>query len=95
MKEMLIASALFLAHDGYSPLCCNGDETAGICHPIPCDQVTETTRGYEWHGFFFTEKMTHLSFDKQCHVCIAPNYWNGEPVGEPKYPRCIFIQPTA
>jgi hypothetical protein len=92
---LLIAATPTAAHDSYPPLCCNGTEVDGDCHPIPCDQITETSKGYEWHGFTFNRDQTHLSFNKQCHVCVGRNYWNGEAVGEPKYPHCIFIQPTA
>ena len=88
-------AALILIHSEYPPLCCNGDAEIGDCHPIPCDQITETKDGYEWHGFFFTRDNTHLTFDKQCHACVGREYWQGKPVGEPRYPRCLFIQPTA
>ena len=95
MKALLFAAMFILVHDDYPQLCCNGDAATGDCHPVPCDQVTETKDGYDWHGFHFTQGQTHVSFDKQCHACVGRNYWNGEAVGEPKFPHCLFIQPTA
>ena len=95
MKVLLLAAAFLLVHDDYPPLCCNGTEDGGDCHPVPCDQITETKRGYEWHGFSFSTDQTHISFDKQCHACVGRNYWQGKPVGDPIHPRCLFILPSA
>jgi hypothetical protein len=95
MKALLFAAMFILIHDNYPPLCCNGDAATGDCHPVPCDQVTETDRGYAWHGFLFTADQTHISFDRQCHACVSHEYVSGKPVGEPRYPRCLFILPTA
>lgn len=84
-----------MAHSWYPPLCCNGTKEGGDCHPVPCDSITETSKGYEWNHFAFTADQTHISLDKECHVCVGHEYWQGKPVGEPKYPRCLFILPNA
>ena len=93
MKSLI--AAIILIHSSYPPLCCSGDADTGDCHPVPCDQITETKDGYDWHGFHFSRDNTHVSFNQECHACVGHEYWQGKPVGEPKYPRCLFILPTA
>jgi len=83
------------AHDApsgwkYPSGCCND----GDCKPIPCDSITETKDGYEWHGILFNESQVRPSGDRSCHVCTGKEWISGKPTSTDKFPHCIFIQPS-
>ena len=81
-------------HSDYPPLCCNGTDTGGDCHPVACDSIVETREGYEWNGFKFNESQVHPSFNGECHACVST--WHNLMTGKDSHnPHCIFIQPNS
>ena len=91
----MLLAVFILAHSWYPQECCYGGKEDGDCHPVPCDQITETAKDYVWKGFHFQPEQVRPSLDQFCHVCIGRRYDNGEPVGEPQFPHCMFIRPTS
>jgi hypothetical protein len=84
-----------LAHDAPSgwhyPIgCCN----EGDCKPVPCDSITETKDGYEWHGILFNSTLVRPSGDQSCHVCVGQEWSADMKSSKDKFPHCIFIQPS-
>ena len=73
------------AHSWYPPLCCNGTEEGGDCHPVPCDELVETKSGITWQGHNFNKEQVHPSFDRNCHVCVGPTGIS----------HCVFVEPTS
>ena len=84
MKYLLLIGFL-LVHDDYPPLCCNGTDRGGDCHPVDCDSITETKDGYDWGGFHFKPNSAFPSFNRSCHACVLRGI----------HPMCIFIQPSS
>ena len=95
MKVSLIVATFLLIHDApsgwhYPEGCCN----EGDCKPVPCDSITETKDGYEWHGILFNEDKVRASGDKTCHVCVGKEWSSDMKTSKDKFPHCIFIQPS-
>lgn len=77
------------AHDWYPADCCHGTDHGGDCHPVPCDNISETPNGYKWANMLFVGPQVRPSLDHQCHVC------HGFRNGEPSDGHCIFVRPTS
>ena len=73
------------AHSLYPPLCCNGTDVGGDCHPVLCDELVETRTGITWQGHDFTKEQIHPSFDRNCHACVGPTGVS----------HCVFVEPTS
>lgn len=84
MRLWLFAVAIMsaqpgLAHDWYDPKCCGGQD----CHPVPCDQLSEDSKGnWHWGPYTFYKNAIEPSKDSKCHVCIHGGY----------NPICVYIQ---
>jgi hypothetical protein len=85
MSRILFAlSLIFLlttptkAHEWYPHECCHDED----CHPVACEEITETKEGYRWNGYFFRKDQSKPSQDNKCHVCIFRK----------NAPQCIFLQ---
>lgn len=81
---MKLAVALLLIHSWYPQSCCGGNE----CEQVPCDSITETKDGYEWHGLTFNQYQVHPSLDQFCHACAGHTL----DMQNRRYPHCLFIQ---
>lgn len=67
----LIVFAL-LAHWLYDHECCENQH----CHPVPCEQITDTFSGWVWKDgdklvVQFDKRQLKVSPDGNCHVCVA------------------------
>lgn len=82
---IVLLTMFWLAHSWYPPLCCNGSDEGGDCHPVSCDSLTETKAGITWGQFHFTSDQIRASFDTHCHVCV----------GKTGITHCVFVQPTS
>lgn len=74
----LALTTIASAHSWYPMQCCHDQD----CHPVACDEISETKDGAEWNRFKFRKDQIHPSQDSKCHVCI----------GHGEYPYCIFMQ---
>lgn len=73
MRYIALWMAITLVHDSPSgwtyPLeCC---EYKVHCHPVPCDQLVETDKGWTYlpTGHVFLTERVRPSGDRDCHVC--------------------------
>ncbi len=85
----MFATTPAYAHSWYPAICCNGAETGGDCHPVPCDELVETKAGIEWHGIVFSGRKIRPTQDASCHVCTTA-YTNAPNIG-----YCVFVLPSS
>jgi hypothetical protein len=66
-----ILALLVLAHWLYDGECCEQRH----CHPVPCEQISDTGAGWIWHtdkeAVNFSRDMLKVSPDGNCHVCVS------------------------
>lgn len=77
---------MILVHDWYPPECCGG----GDCHPVPCDEIVETDKGFRWKDVTFPSANVRPTQDGKCHVCDG---WDSYPVKHHGW--CVFILPSS
>ena len=73
----------------YPPICCSPSTDAQLCHPIDCEEISETADGYRWRNLKFDKTRVFASFDDQCHAC------NSTDSGKPTYGYCLMIRQSA
>lgn len=78
---LLVMSSQALAHSFYDMECCHDQD----CHPVACDQISETSDGFEFDGVRFARSMERPSQDRRCHVCIMGS-------GSGRRGLCIYTQ---